>query len=62
MRLATTQQLSDGDLFYIIEHGIRFTGMPGWRTGTTAGEGILLASRALHPSPADTHARPSSTR
>ena len=38
MRLDTTQQLSDGDLFYIIEHGIRFTGMPGWRTGTTAGE------------------------
>jgi mono/diheme cytochrome c family protein len=38
MRLDTTQQLSDGELFYIVEHGIRFTGMPGWRTGTTAGE------------------------
>jgi mono/diheme cytochrome c family protein len=38
MRLDATQQLSDGDLFYIIEHGIRFTGMPGWRTGATAGE------------------------
>ena len=38
MRLDATQQLSDGDLFYIIEHGIRFTGMPGWRTGTTDGE------------------------
>jgi mono/diheme cytochrome c family protein len=38
MRLAATQQLSDGELFYIIEHGIRFTGMPGWRNGTTAGE------------------------
>jgi mono/diheme cytochrome c family protein len=38
MRLDTTQQLSDGELFYIIEHGVRFTGMPGWRTGTTAGE------------------------
>jgi mono/diheme cytochrome c family protein len=38
MRLAPTQELSDGDLFYIIEHGIRFTGMPGWSTGTTAGE------------------------
>jgi mono/diheme cytochrome c family protein len=34
MRLTATQQLSDGELFYIIEHGIRFTGMPGWRTGT----------------------------
>jgi len=38
MRLAATQQLSDGELFYIIEHGIRFTGMPGWGNGTKAGE------------------------
>jgi mono/diheme cytochrome c family protein len=38
MRAAATQDLTDGELFYIIEHGIRFTGMPGWSTGTTAGE------------------------
>ena len=38
MRLAATQALSDGELFYVIEHGIRFTGMPGWSTGTEAGE------------------------
>jgi len=38
MRLAGTQDLSDGELFYVIEHGVRFTGMPGWRTGTPAGE------------------------
>lgn len=38
MRLAATQDLSDHELFYIIENGIRFTGMPGWGTGTTAGE------------------------
>ena len=38
MRLAATQDLSDGELFYVIEHGIRFTGMPGWGTGTAAGE------------------------
>lgn len=25
-----TQELSDGELFYIIKNGIRFTGMPGW--------------------------------
>jgi mono/diheme cytochrome c family protein len=25
-----TQELSDGELFYVIENGIRFTGMPGW--------------------------------
>ncbi len=30
MRVAETQQLSDGELFYIIKDGIRFTGMPGW--------------------------------
>ena len=38
MRLAATQQMADGELFYVIEHGIRFTGMPGWSTGTPAGE------------------------
>jgi mono/diheme cytochrome c family protein len=38
MRLAATQELSDGELFYVIERGIRFTGMPAWGTGTTAGE------------------------
>lgn len=30
MRQAETQQLSDGELFYIIKNGVRFTGMPGW--------------------------------
>ena len=30
MREADTQQLSDGELFYIIQNGVRFTGMPGW--------------------------------
>ena len=38
MRESATQSLSDGDLFYIIEHGIRFTGMPAWGTGTLEGE------------------------
>lgn len=28
-----TQQLTDGELFYIIENGIRFTGMPAFGTG-----------------------------
>ena len=37
MRLAATQELSDGELFHVIEQGIRFTGMPAWRTGTAAG-------------------------
>ena len=30
MRLPATQSLSDGELFHVIENGIRFTGMPGW--------------------------------
>ena len=30
MRQALTQELSDGELFYIIKNGVRFTGMPGW--------------------------------
>jgi hypothetical protein len=38
MRGAATQQLTDGELFYVIEHGVRFTGMPAWGTGTPAGE------------------------
>jgi mono/diheme cytochrome c family protein len=38
MRLAATQELTDGQLFWIIENGIRFTGMPGWSTGTKGGE------------------------
>ena len=27
---ANTQQLTDGELFYIISNGVRFTGMPAW--------------------------------
>ena len=38
MRLPATQSLSDGELYYIIENGVRLTGMPGWSTGTPAGE------------------------
>jgi len=30
MRDAATQQLSDGELYYIIHNGIRWTGMPAW--------------------------------
>jgi len=38
MRLPRTQQLSDGEIFYFIENGIRLTGMPAWSTGTPEGE------------------------
>jgi mono/diheme cytochrome c family protein len=30
MRQAETQNLTDGELFYIIQNGIRLTGMPSW--------------------------------
>jgi mono/diheme cytochrome c family protein len=38
MRAAATQELTDGELFSIIENGIRLTGMPAWGTGTPEGE------------------------
>ncbi|MPY86845.1 MAG: c-type cytochrome [Luteitalea sp.] len=38
LRDADTQTLSDGELFHIIENGVRLTGMPGWSTGTPEGE------------------------
>jgi mono/diheme cytochrome c family protein len=30
MRKPATQNLTDGELFYIIQNGVRLTGMPGW--------------------------------
>lgn len=38
MRQAATQTLTDGELFYIIENGVKLTGMPAWGTGTADGE------------------------
>ncbi len=38
MRASATQSLSDGELFSIIENGIRLTGMPAWGDGTPEGE------------------------
>jgi mono/diheme cytochrome c family protein len=32
MRLPQTQNLTDGELYYTIHHGIRLTGMPAWGT------------------------------
>ncbi|HYL10340.1 MAG TPA: c-type cytochrome [Candidatus Acidoferrales bacterium] len=34
MRLPQTQQLTDGELYYIIQNGVRLTGMPAWGEGT----------------------------
>lgn len=32
MRAARTQQMSDGEIYYVINQGIRLTGMPAWGT------------------------------
>jgi mono/diheme cytochrome c family protein len=34
MRLPDTQTLTDGELYWIIENGVRLTGMPAWGSGT----------------------------
>ena len=34
MTLPHTQALSDGELYWIIENGVRLTGMPAWGDGT----------------------------
>ena len=33
MRLDGTQQLTDGEIYWIIENGVRLTAMPAWGTG-----------------------------
>jgi mono/diheme cytochrome c family protein len=40
LRGALTQELSDGELFYVIENGVRFSGMPAFGSGKSdpAGE------------------------
>lgn len=38
MRQAETQDLTDGELFYIIHNGIRFTGMPAFGEETETGQ------------------------
>ena len=38
MRLPATQELTDGELFYIIQNGIRLTGMPAWGSGSAHDE------------------------
>lgn len=34
MRREETQNMTDGELFYIIENGVRFSAMPGWGNGS----------------------------
>jgi len=41
LRLPATQNLSDGELFWIIENGVRFTGMPAFASNDGHGAGDL---------------------
>ena len=43
MRAEPTQTLTDGELFYIIENGVRFTGMPAFGSGKEDPAGERLA-------------------
>ncbi len=36
LRLSDTQSMSDGELFFVIHNGIRFTAMPAWGKGNPA--------------------------
>src|SRR5712671_2458692 len=47
LRLPETQNLSDGELFWIIENGVRFTGMPAFSEGGEHG-GTLDNWRLVH--------------
>ena len=38
MRKPSTQRMTDGELFFIIQNGIRLTGMPAWGTGSSNDE------------------------
>ena len=57
MRLRETQDLSDGELFWIIENGIRFTGMPAWGTEHKGWGTGKLGARTLHPTTPEADAR-----
>lgn len=48
MRGTATQNLTDGELFYIIENGVRFTGMPAFGTGAIDDAGAGLAWQLVH--------------
>jgi mono/diheme cytochrome c family protein len=48
MALPATQQLTDGELFYIIQNGVRWTGMPAWKTDHTPEESWRLVSFVRH--------------
>jgi mono/diheme cytochrome c family protein len=56
MTEAATQNLSDGQIFYIISNGVRFTGMPAWRDEDSSDaiwKLVVLIRYLPHLTPAD---------
>jgi mono/diheme cytochrome c family protein len=55
LRLPETQNLTDGEMFYIITNGVRMTGMPGWGRTHTAEDTwkLVLFIRHLPQLPAE---------
>jgi mono/diheme cytochrome c family protein len=47
LRLPETQNLTDGELFWIIENGVRFTGMPAFSNGGEHG-GMQSSWKLVH--------------
>lgn len=47
LRERETQDLSDGEIMYIIKNGVRFTGMPGWGGGDEENFKLVLFIRHL---------------
>lgn len=48
MRREGTQKLTDGELFYIIENGVRLTGMPAWGGARTQQDSWKLVRFVRH--------------
>jgi mono/diheme cytochrome c family protein len=47
MREPSTQKLTDGELYYLIRNGVRFTGMPGWGGDSEENWKLVLFIRHL---------------
>ena len=48
MRRRETQALTDGELFFIVENGVRLTGMPAWGGPDTAQDSWKLVHFIRH--------------
>ena len=46
MRLPATQKMTDGELFYIIQNGIRLSGMPAW--GSASDQDVEDSWKLVH--------------